>query len=561
MRTTMTKMTTRCNLHQRWLGRQQQPHSLHVASLLFSATGNTKTTPRLQQQLLSYRRRCMSTEHGTPLPPFRKVIKNDDGDDEQNKETSPPNNSSNNNTVNTDSTNESSSSSASLPSSSVSPSPGLPTTNSRHQQRLQSLPTKHSSKRLPTVVTDLTQLSDMAAEIANAEIGHLFAYTHNYPNNNKNWKPATGSSPTKEEASDAMAAWEAADATVQRVEAVVRGCAHFVPGTLWNRWVPPSVTPPQQQHSDSTAFDLLLQIQQQMVDRIYDEGYAYMTMRSHHLLSRVQQPSVKSELHRDVGEDDNALLDEGEGHTSSTPDNNSVKEDSSMYDFALPGPTVAMYDTILDTIACCCATLQQQGTDGGGPREEEEEKALQLLNAANHFHNVAMVRHSMDGGDASNVNLHTRPTAVTFNALIRVAANLPYATIPTAKSPSTTTHHHAVQLRDEAITTAVSTLQAMQECGIVHRNSATYTYALECMAKYLPPSRIKGNICSGMFHQARYVGLINESVIQAYTNANRPSNDALDDAFIRDTLEAGNWPVKWKRESRKRQHHPREHVY
>jgi hypothetical protein len=149
---------------------------------------------------------------------------------------------------------------------------------------------------------------------------------------------------------------------------------------------------------------------------------------------------------------------------------------------------------------------------------------------------------------------------------LRVAAELPIA--ETTLSPL---------IRDHAITTAMSTFQALHECGVVHRNSASYTYALRAVTKYLPPSRIRDNMAAGLVSQARYHGLLSVDVVAAYraalvaplsqsdkdeVHASRYQNVTAAAALLHDpNMPPEQWPPKWKRHSRKRQYHPREAIY
>lgn len=453
-----------------------------------------------------------------------------------------------------------------------------------------SIPTKHSRKRLPLVLTDTAQLTELTAELLETDIGRLFTFEESPKISSRRSRGAIGSYTTRHQhvttgddlsssAATMMAqcdaAWEAADLTLQKVEAAVRGYARLVPGTMWNRWLPTEPTTAESASTDASASDIL-SLQKNLMDRIYEEGYAYMTVRAMRLeemygtkqsveVEQVSQESgpsldrrrlsILEEDHADIGNERelaNLLLGEdadvGE-EESIVPE--ALTTPSYMHDFALPGPTVSMYDTVLDTIACSAANVTSSAETNGNATAAAQD----TLDAANYFHDLVFLRHITDGGDVSNTNPHTRPTAVTFNALIRTVSELPYHKIINLSDDE-------VQFRDDAVSTAITTLQAMHGCGVVHRNSATYRYTLHCVQKYMPASKIRGNIAAGIFHQARYFGLVNDSVVQAYIAANTPSNEAAYDDFIRDQLlPPGQWPTKWKRESRKRRYHAREDTY
>lgn len=394
------------------------------------------------------------------------------------------------------------------------------------------LPTRHSRKQLPTVTTDIVELTELAAEIIESHIGTLYTYDQ-YARD-------------KKEATTRNTAWDIADVTVQKVESVIRGFAFLIPGTMWNRWLSSVKV---ETIADIPASDILV-LQQQILDRLLDEGNAYMTIRA----TRMEEMYGKKDSEKIKGTIDakgNRIAEEtpkaevNKSNSEDSRDPNKVpEEDSYIWDFAHPGLTTCMFDTILDSIACTAA----QTSD----RHETFDLAI-------HLHEHLMARHTNDGGDDKNDNVHTRPTAVSFNSLIRVVAELPYdssVNISTATAP-----WEEVFYRDQVVTTFVSTLQIMHECGVVHRNSASFKYVLDCVAKYFPPCRIRGNISNGYFQQARYMGLVNDSVVASFIAANKPSNDEWNDEFIRDNLQSGKWPVKWKHDSRKLQYSSKDDVY
>ena len=426
--------------------------------------------------------------------------------------------------------------------------PVLPPTSSQSPPNTNlfvGLPTRHSRKQLPTVITDLIQLTELASEVIESDIGRLFTYNEYAID--------------KKQAETRAAAWDIADVTVQKVESVIRGFSYLVPGTMWNRWLAAKKNKNSQSNSESATkviediphSDLLL-LQQQLVERLLEEGRAYMTIRN----TRMEVMYGKKGITPIAGSFDahgNRVVKKEENDTSNDEpapkdqggdDEDEEVEDSYLFDFAPPGPTTAMYDTVLDTLACTASTVTDRP---------------EALAVAQHFHESIMLRHTTDGGDLLNDNVHTRPTAVSFNALIRIAAELPYdnsVNISIETSP-----REEVEYRDDITATFITALQQMHECGVVHRNSAAYKYALDCVAKYMPPSRIRGNVSTGLFQQARYTCLINNSVIESYIKANTPSNDEWNDNYIRDVLQPGTWPSKWKRDSRKYQFHPEDDTY
>lgn len=381
------------------------------------------------------------------------------------------------------------------------------------------VPTRHSRKKLPLVCTDPAQLGDLTAQLLETSVGSLFQYQG------------------KHEAEDA---WDVADATVQKAEFVLRGHAWTLPGTQWHRWLV------KQNWIESADPNATLETMEALVDRMWEEGYSYMTVRASRLeelaaadgdeeeeleleafLEGEQSEEVEVQVMEELsditgGKEAQMLLDNGGSH---------------MEDFALPGPTTHMFDILLDSMACT-------------PKAE-----FVSPQAAFHILEDIIGRHKIDGGDGMNCNVHSMPTAMSYNAALRVAAEAHYDV--SNKSPANVRH------RDEALRLALGAFDAMSQSAI-ELNCATYTYLLMAITKYFPASRIRGNIAHGMFHHAKIQGLIDQGVLVAYRAANTPSNGAEFDDWIQGTLDGSSLqdlPMKWRRNNSHRRHHPREAIY
>jgi hypothetical protein len=161
-----------------------------------------------------------------------------------------------------------------------------------------------------------------------------------------------------------------------------------------------------------------------------------------------------------------------------------------------PGPTTAMYNVLLDALAV-------HGAD------EAPQEAYQIL-----MTNI-LKRHEADGGPA-NTNPASVPTPASFNAVLRACANISYHSVTNTKEE---------RVRDEAMEVTFGTFDAMRQSDAVQRNSATYTYMLETMAKCLPPSKSKGNICHGLWvHATKHERVVDQGLINAMVSTNIPSN-------------------------------------
>jgi len=454
------------------------------------------------------------------------------------------------------------------------------------------IPTMHSRKRLPRAVTDPAQLTEWTQEVLECPEGRLFAHLYKDPNilkKSPSTETAAAATSRINHKEDRETAWTDADPTVQKVEALIRGYAYLVEGTVWNRWVP------KQNNDNMAAVDVeattAMDAQHQLLMRINNEGHAYMVVRNLRLEELLgPQPYVPPEPeptkqmpgHGDLCdpldwkkyamEEDLARYEEWHGEEAQKKRNDpSLGDDdedsdesffgllaedqdnsndpkllqlaeggSYMHDFALPGPTVSMLDTMLDTLAC-------QAPNSVDP--------LHDLGVADSLYEFLIHRYIHDGGDYKNDNPHTRPTSMSFNTLLRLAVNLPYQA-----------GRDSLEFRDAAVTTATAAYQRIYECGVTHRNSATHAYMLQMLARYMPPSRIRGNMADAVFHTARYAGVMNDKVMAAYMEeVNAESNGPDFDEYIETKLRGKSLdkelPKRWSQYSKKHRYHPREDTY
>ena len=292
----------------------------------------------------------------------------------------------------------------------------------------------------------------------------------------------------------------------------------------------------------------------------------------------------------DKGIDDNTLDD------TTSPERN--KEE---YQFGSnPGLTTHMYDLILDSLACLC---QEHSKDSSLANlvdimPEDEGSPPELAKA---MLDTVLSRHWMDGGDigvgnggadnpfgkvgegigiasgtgagnlatldlfSRNFDERTTPTSMTFNAVLRIAANfdpVAYAEAVenakvlggdmgnTSSSMSNTDQLKQEQerLRDVTIDAALSTYSRMHDCSaltlrtlknstklatarsslkrqaklltdnfkgkrkndvISGRNSATYAYLIQTISNCIPPSLSRGNMAFALYHK----GCVEEGVM------------------------------------------------
>lgn len=380
------------------------------------------------------------------------------------------------------------------------------------------IPVRHSRKRLPTACTDPSELSERTQELIESPEGSLFTYI-----------------PGKDSRKDA---WIRADETVQLAEYLVRGHNYHIANSTFHRWVSRGECVPAQE--PETGIKGITSI----LDRLWDEGYSYMTLRA----SRLQEVSSReniSDLELQV--DENLGLnkeepDQYEEIFSATENRNGIEETSLVplesqsstrdytLDFTAPGPTVHMYNLLFDSMAC--SNIAQ-------PRD------------CQFYLDCLLLRHELDGGDEKNRNESTFMDTMSLNACIRVAA-------------SVAGRDNNIQDRDDAIALAFAAFDVLNQSTLLELNSATYEYLLQVIAKTFPPSRSRGNIAHGLLEHARDDGLWNTKVLEAYVASNEPSNGDEFDRYIERFIKGMRMkdiPEKFRKNSYVRRYHPREAIY
>ena len=405
------------------------------------------------------------------------------------------------------------------------------------------VPVLHSRKALPRACTDPSELSDMTEHVLSAEVGNLFQFQRN---------TNVGMMSRLEES---KAAWNTADGTVQLVEYLMRGHAAKVPGSLWNEWT-----------EQSGAEDPLesLAVMDALVARMWDEGQFYMTVRQQHwsqvaleddlLRGSAADESMAADWRKFAREDtivddngDDAGWKAAEAGKEEGSDDNATSGDM-MEDFAMPGPSVDMYDMYLDTIATAAALIKSQ------------EDATPLLTSKHAFHTFETIlsRHQLDGGDDVNTNRHTLPTQISYNAVMRTAANLPFDSTDDDLSS-------AEVYRDWALLASFSAHDALTQAAGLERNSSTYAYLLQVVAKYMPPSIYRGNVARGLWKLAKTNGVYNAQVQDALLLANATSNGPKHDEWLDENIRGKDWrtdaPHRWRRRVQKYRMVPKQTTY
>merc|ERR1712151_178555 len=166
--------------------------------------------------------------------------------------------------------------------------------------------------------------------------------------------------------------------------------------------------------------------------------------------------------------------------------------------------------------------------------------------------NKATYRHMQNGGP-DNIQRHTIPTSLTFNAVIRTASNTSFDYSLQEKIDE--------QTRDEALNAAFWTFDKMYHIDCTQRNTATYIYMLRMLQKCMPESRVRGNIAHALFDLAVGEQVMDDCI---YDELKVCGGGELYDNWLRFMDEKdGDSPIenKWKINSVKRRYFADSNIY
>lgn len=139
------------------------------------------------------------------------------------------------------------------------------------------IPSRHSRKVLPQVCTDLDTLHYLTDDVLQAPMGSLFTYAVDKDSQ--------------------LDAWDAADVARQKVEFLVRGYAAQLPGTMWHRWAVGADKKTSQfviDPEDTEKVSQTLKQMEDLLDRIWNEGHAYMLVRADRMQEKAEKEGLQN---------------------------------------------------------------------------------------------------------------------------------------------------------------------------------------------------------------------------------------------------------------------------
>ena len=339
------------------------------------------------------------------------------------------------------------------------------------------IPTRHSRHAPPPACLSSIQLNEVTQEVLETPPGLLIPYKTSARD-------------------DSFHAWQVADHSIQKVEWLIRGLSAQINNSMMNKLY--SVD------SEADPAQCIVQMQN-LMKKLEKEGKLYMDLRQ----------KMRSQLAVEAGR----LLDDD------VNDDDTDTSDTQI--FASPGQTIAMFDTLLDSMAV-----------SAGP--DTPARVGDLFR-------IVDERFEQDGGIALNVNPNTIPTQLTYNAGLRAIANSP---------------NNSETTRDDAIAHSFATYDALQDTHL-KRNSATYAYMIQIVAKFLPPSEMSGNIAHAMWLFATNDQVVDTNIMKALEMVDASNYPKYHD-FLRDHIRGKtihDIPHSWRKLGKSLRHSSSDDTY
>lgn len=379
----------------------------------------------------------------------------------------------------------------------------VPTTND--------LPTRHSWKQPPKICHDLAELEEMTASLLDQSVGSLYAAT------------STTSSMTLDSSLESQRShiYDVADPTIQQVEYLIRGHASKIEGSIYyNKENGKSETDASQQLNHVRSMKQLLQ-------RMQEEGNMYMRLR-HEALALQEE---------DKGGDYSSSDSDSDSDSSSSSSDDEDGDEEDEMDFAPPGATITMYDSVLDALAVSHTSTNVDPLDIFHT-SMHALSANDLDKEYNFYSNNEKQKHLMH----QQRNKYTLATPTTYNATLRGLLSK--------------TDFNDPKQRDNALDGAFGVYNHLTHSEHLLRNTASILYLLRIVDEALPSSRVKGNISVTLWKQACQFGVITPELSQAIQNIHQ--DDACGpefDVFIKQVATPiDELPQRYRRFANKTKH-------
>lgn len=342
------------------------------------------------------------------------------------------------------------------------------------------IPTRHSRKQPPALCLNLEELHESTFAILEEPIGKLFA-TASASSLASSKSLFSGKSASRTHLQNQRNhVYDIADAAIQKVEYLIRGHSSNVVGSMYN---------PLNRNGTSESPEDHLASMIRLLNRMQQEGEMFMKLRQEHL-SVFEISKHMDDLSDSDSSDSDSDSDDSSSSSSDDEDDGKGKVSSvRSLDFAPPGATTNMYDSILDAMAVSPSSSSSSvSTDP----MDFFRISFQALAA-----NDTDASFLLDGSRIVD-SRSTLATHVTYHAALRGIANK--------------TDFGKEQHRDEALHAAFQLYNHLTHSRHLPRSSASILRMLHIVDKALPASRVKGNISFTFWKQACDMGLATDEI-------------------------------------------------
>lgn len=416
------------------------------------------------------------------------------------------------------------------------------TSTSSEQKRRRLIPIRHSSKGPPLVCRDDVELQELTQELLESPVGSLFCQS--------TVKTSLSRSDDRGEA------YERARESGELVEYLLRGFNRTIsPLTLCgngktadaNKSVPDEV---------SASLEKMMNV----MERFHQEGEMYLRLRREALAysaTTYSDSSSDSESSDSSSDSSNSETNDDFLSKSDDYDQNNDTRFSTVVkdklevdardqkqrqrqrhlhvrkdDFAMPGVTTTMYDTILDAMACAAqVSLESSNTNQSvNTSSSESPSFLQMLEPEDLYRVAGLaweahyLNNQYNSGDFFFPS--TTPTMVTYNATLRGIGNI--------CSSSTLNGEQKALITDQGLAHGFGVYNHLthNDQGLPKRNAASIVYLLKIIEACIPPSRTRGNMTVALWHQASMEGLVTSDLIRSIKDLHNISNGPEFDVFL-----------------------------
>jgi hypothetical protein len=425
---------------------------------------------------------------------------------------------------------------------------------------------------------DPTELQELTKQVLETPVGSLFCQNYRSLSSSQTTTTTNLSSIIQ----DRDEAYAVAQNSTQLVEYLLRGYNHQLPGSLYGS----SNTSCFEEEASAAITNMI-----HLLERFEEEGVTYMKLRHEvnnfqpglslatsttSLGDTIASMSSDSRSRDDDDDDANAISSSSSSSSSSEDDDDddlkldafdhevedlfsSVKQhqhehehrleehatlantaatwkeqhdiESHLADFALPGVTTVMYDTLLDALACSTELLPQADPS----HAKNQAGILHQIEPADFYQitDDALTAHRLNNqSNNSSKNEwfpYSIPSMVTYNATLRGIGNLCLAMASDGDKKSNQ------QLVDQGLAYGFGTYNHLtnNSHALPKRNTASILYLLRIIGACLPPSRTRGNMTVTLWQQASREGLVTSKLIAAIQELHVESNGPEFDVFLK----------------------------